>query len=158
MRCSYGFLIVPPRWLIGFGVRFRMVFLWFCKVSYGCNRPPSLSIGFGDRFRMVSYGLRRFRIVLIVPLVSPSDFVVVFVWFAFGSVRSSYGFNRLPRWPIGLRDRFHTVFIWLFCTHAHVLLNITERRAFIYIRLPKSSARFMQHNARNLRCALYNPA
>ena len=29
-------LIVPPRWVIGFGARFRMVFLWFCKVFVWC--------------------------------------------------------------------------------------------------------------------------
>ena len=76
---------------VGFGVRFRMVFLrfyyaflWF---SYGCNRPPRWSVGFGVSFRMVflwfSYGFVKFRIVIIVPRVGPSASGFVFVRFSY---------------------------------------------------------------------------
>ena len=75
---SYGFVRFsygsnrPPRWSVGFRVRFRMVFLWFSygfvRFSYGSNRPPRWSVGFRVRFRMV------------------------FLWFH-GFVRFSYGSN-----------------------------------------------------------------
>ena len=78
--------------------------------------------------------------VLIVPLVGLLAFGVVFVWFSYGYVKCSYGFNRLPslvfwlsgfvfvwftyvvrfsysfnrppRWSIGFRDLFRMVFLW----------------------------------------------
>ena len=95
----------------------RAVFVWFpyggLRFSYCSNRPPRRSIGFRDRFRMVLV-LSWFRIVLIVLLVSPSNFEVVLLCCSYGFVMCSYGLNRPPRWFIGFRDRVRMVFIW-FC-------------------------------------------
>ena len=51
---SYGFpmvllgfhraLIVSPRWFIGLGARFRMVFLWFCKVFVWFESSPIVGL------------------------------------------------------------------------------------------------------------------
>ena len=49
--------------------------------------------------------------VLIVPLVGPSAFGFVFVWFSYGFVSFSYGYNRPPRWPVGFRVSFRMVFL-----------------------------------------------
>ena len=52
--------------------------------------------------------------VLIVPLVGPSAFGFVFVWFSYVVARFSYGFTRPPHWSFGFVGRFRMVFLW-FC-------------------------------------------
>ena len=42
--------------------------------------------------------------VLIVSVIGPSAFGIVFVWFAYSFVRFSYGFSRFPRRSIGFLD------------------------------------------------------
>ena len=56
--------------------------------------------------------LEGFCMFLIVPLVGPSAFGFVFVWFFYGFVRFSYCFNRPPRLSVGFRVRFRMVFLW----------------------------------------------
>ena len=54
-----------------------------------------------------------FCMVLIVPLVGPSASGVVFVWFSHRFVRFSYGLNRPPSLVYRFSDRFRMVSLGL---------------------------------------------
>ena len=98
--------------------RFRMVARIGARIRlYGFRMllivPLVGPSAFGVVFVWFPYALVSCSYGLIVPLVGSSAFDVVFVWFSYSFVRFSYGCNRPPRWSIGFRARFRMVFIWL---------------------------------------------
>ena len=126
----------PPRWSIGFRGRFRMVFLWCCKVFlsffyiyiyiYIFGRPGGAraaqtvkmcsSLQNDEKLKFdkgIDKGATREEIRVRFPGIRPIGFQLSLCLVSYGCVRFSYGFNR-PRsfCPSALWFDFLMVSIW----------------------------------------------